>query len=110
MRKYYIRRDGSLIYVDPLGGAIKGTISVKFIELYTGNLKNVSESGCTVLMDGESGFALDLHIIDDHRKLEVVFDSVSEAKRFVEYLSLVATSHNIKVCMCACAYFHQILC
>ena len=106
VRKYYIRRDGSLIYADPLGGAVKGTMSVKFIELYPGNERNVADSGCTVLTEGECGFALDLHIIDDHRKLEVVFDSVTDAKHFVEHLNAVATSHNIKVnrncVMCVC--------
>lgn len=102
VRKYIIKRDGTLLYLDPSNGALKGTLSCKIIELYKGNPKNIDESGCTILTHNDTGFALDLHIIDGSRKLEVVFDSVSDAQTFVEFLRVVATSHNIPVC---CIYF-----
>jgi len=78
-------------------GDMRGTMSIKFIELYRGNERNVTNSGCTTLAEGDSGYPLDLHIIEGNRKLELVFDSLVDAKRFVRALSLVSTSHNITV-------------
>jgi hypothetical protein len=72
-------------------------MSVKIIELYKGSDRNIEISGCTILTEGESGYPLDLHIIEGNRKLELVFDSVADAKKFVYALSLVASSHNIAV-------------
>ena len=65
-RKYFIKRDGVLTYVDPSSGSIKGTITVKIIELYEGKPSNIEESGCTVISDDEP-FALDLNSIDGQR-------------------------------------------
>ena len=97
VRKYIIKRDGTLLYLDPSNGALKGTLSCKIIELYRGNATNIDDSGCTVLAEDDTAFALDLHIIEGSRKLEIVFDSVSDAKTFVEFLGIVSSSHNITV-------------
>lgn len=92
VRRYGIRRDGSLLYYDPSTGALKDSVAVRFIELYVGKKSNIEESSA---LSAEDAFALDLHLIAGNRLLSLVFDSVSQAKRFVRSLFAVAESHNI---------------
>ena len=96
IRSYYIKEDGVLMYFDPMTKEPKGVIDITEVALTEGPIENLHASGCLDFAL-ENGISLMLTIFNESRKMEIVFDSLKEAKRFCLLLSYVATASNLLV-------------
>ena len=102
--KYSLLSSCQLQYSDALTSQIKGSMSISNVSLREGARENAKNSGAP-----KESFAMDICSFDDSRTLEVVFDTVADAKSFLQILYKCSRKQNIAVncdcfdlCICLC--------
>lgn len=114
-RHYIVLNNGNLRYYDTTdvkssASAIESKKVKEFclasVTLEEGSEKNLNASGCADFST-EHGVAITMTSFGMSIKvLELVFDTIQEAKDFVEHVRAVASSHNIEV---ICVYVVVVL-
>lgn len=92
VRKYSLLSSYKLQYSDALSNVIKGSMQISNVTVREGAKENLKSSG-----GPREAIAMDICSFDDSRNLEVVFDSVDEAKQFLFVLQKCTRKHNIPV-------------
>jgi hypothetical protein len=94
VRKYSLLPSYTLQYSDALSNVVKGRMNISNVTVREGARENGKNSG-----GPKEAIAMDICSFDDSRNLEVVFDSVDEAKQFLLVLLKCTRKHNIPVCL-----------
>lgn len=93
IRKYALFSSFELTYSDTISNATKGTMNVSNVSIREGTRENTKLSSSP----HKDAYAMDILSYEDSRTLEVVFDSMEEAKKFLRVLCKCSKKHNISV-------------
>ena len=93
LRTYEIHSDGQIVYSDPQTEEVKGTFDITTCELSTGPVENVEKSG----LDRANAIPIIVTSSVEKRGMEVVFDSLGDAKQFCMWIAKASKANNIKV-------------
>ena len=92
VRRYSLLPSFRLMYSDALSGASKGSMNISNVTVCEGLRENIKSSGAPKV-----AVSMDVCSFDDSRTLNVVFDSVAEAKQFLLLLYRCSRKHNVPV-------------
>ncbi len=93
-RIYKIDKEFNLHYYDPKSNELKGTMNIKGVAVKLGDFSHIKASGISI---NNNAIPLSVVSLDDSRNLELVFDTLDEAKSFIQFLSRGSELNNFSV-------------